>query len=181
MDRSRLPSANSKPEIHRYTFDGKTTESLWWGDTSQSPASAHASLETKEPVRLIRRCYEALELPGTASDFHFVVMSASSTLWSMRRNDPTLYEEVEKLALIDLQIIERGWKDDPEMDFRRLSQPSFKTLLNLYRGEGYFENAAVICERAADFLLTHMSGGEDLSAPFRQEAQELRQLIAGLP
>jgi hypothetical protein len=132
-------------------------------------------------MRLIRRCYEALELPGTASDYHFVVTGGFSSLWSVRRNDPALYEEIEKFALIDLQIIERGWQDDSAFDFRRLSQPSFRTLLDLYRGEGYFEDAAMICERATAFLTTHMSSGEDLSQPFHNEAQELRQLIAGLP
>ncbi len=181
IDRSRLPGADRRPEVQRYRFDGKISESLMWGNTSQSPASARASFETKDPSLIIRRCYEALELPGTASDYHFVVMSGSGSLWSMRRSDPVLYDEIEKLALIDLQIIEQGWNDDPECDFRRFSQPSFGTLIDLYRGEGYLEDAAAITERAVAFLGSHISSGDDMGEHYREVADELRQLIAGVP
>lgn len=181
VDRTRLPGVNSRPEVHRSEFEGKVRESLWWGNTSQSPASAYSSTESKNPSRVIQRCYEALELPGTSSDYHFVVLGALASAWSERRRQPDLYEEVEKLALLDIQIIERGPSDDPEMDLRTVSQPAFDRLVELYRGEGYLEDAIIIADRASRFLGPHVSDSRDQASEWEALATELRDITSQLP
>jgi hypothetical protein len=83
VDRRGLPRQNDSPIIRTYSSEGGPVTSVWWdlpngGGTSQSPASARASFDDRgaTPSQVLRGLYESLELPGSASDYHFALMNA---------------------------------------------------------------------------------------------------------
>lgn len=179
IDRSKLPNANMEPKVERFEFDGKINESLMWGNSSASPVQRHMGLASEGEsleTRLLR-LYEALEMPGEAADYHFALLGMCHALWTARRAVPRFLEDLERLCWMDIQLIERSWQDDPETDFRYLGQPAFKYLFDLYEGEGYFEDAIVVAERAAAFLRSRPDDGPEADAAtgFRESIEELRQ------
>lgn len=112
VDRSQLPGHDDVPEISDY--DGK---SLWWplredgrliegGSSGSSPAVDHAGYEGAATVaEVIRGLGEALELPGTPSDYHHILAHAPERLWKIRLRDPAALHEAERLCLLDLDFV----------------------------------------------------------------------------
>src|SRR5580704_14507997 len=87
VDRESLLEAHARP----YSEPG----SLWWRDsrgslTSASPAHfrAFADLSRMASEDLVRWAWEGLELPGLASDYHYLMQSTALQLWKLRRSDP---------------------------------------------------------------------------------------------
>lgn len=179
IDRARLPNASMEPKVDRFEFDGKINESVMWGNSSASPVQRHMGLASDEesPETRLLRLYEALEMPGEAADYHFALLGTCQVFWAARRERPRFLEDLERLCWMDIQLIERTWQDDPETDFRYLGQPAFKYLLDLYEGEGYFEDAIAVAERAASFLRSRPNDGSEADAAtgFRESIKELRQ------
>src|SRR5438128_2270202 len=81
IDRRTLLGHDDQPKLEVWSdLDGRQHEWLNWplrgvpdGSTSASPASEHArELEDDASAEgILRNLYEALELPGTLSDYHF--------------------------------------------------------------------------------------------------------------
>jgi len=194
IDRSRLRGARDQPKIQSYRnpLDGTTHIYAMWGNTSQSPASGHPdphkddgrqlSTET-ELTEQLRYTHEALELPGTAHDYHFRLLGAYELLWSRRSLASWALNEVEKLCLLDLELIEAHPLDPGEnFDLREVGQPAFNQLIQLYQREGYLVEAIEIAERAARLLRPHSSQKEpsDPHRRYLEQAEEIRARIAAI-
>lgn len=110
----RVPATRAKPKVESHTYDGKTHKSLWWtkanGDgSSSSPASDHFDAYDQTADVVIRKMDEALELPGTATDYHFILAQAHPILFSQRRDHPGrqgwLYLEIERICRLDILLV----------------------------------------------------------------------------
>jgi hypothetical protein len=100
---------------------------------------------------ILQRLYETLELPGIASDYHFALLSAYESLSSHARRQPELYEDLEKLFLLDIALVERlpmTVRDD--RDASPFHAPAFARLVNLYERNGLLDEALAIAQRAAE-------------------------------
>src|SRR5262245_38159974 len=130
-------------------------ESVTWGSGndeyggSQSPASQHARQyqepENEAPAETLQRVVEAVELPGSRSDYHFLMMHAWGALWKERHQDPRAYRWIEELCQVDLRLLALGpelvfaeshW-DDREKGFP--VQPAANQLIQLYEREGFVQ------------------------------------------
>src|SRR4029450_415693 len=108
----QLPGHDHVPTIERRVVNGERDDTLWWpsenGQTSISPARAYAVGDLRQvPVHeILRNVYEILELPGTASDYHFVIQGCIEELWRRRRDNADIFPEMEKLAWLDVRLVE---------------------------------------------------------------------------
>src|SRR5207245_3306124 len=102
-----------RPNISTYSINGKSRVSVMWdmgngGSTSQSPAAAWGNfgpMDIPWPA-VLRRLFEALELPGSVSDYHTAIWRTFDALWDRRRQDPDILPELERLCLLDLKLME---------------------------------------------------------------------------
>jgi hypothetical protein len=146
--------------------------SLWWKSrpahtddpheeeeiiTSESPASAYAMSYGGHAsgARIVERLQGALELPGTATDYHFALAAAVENLYAIRATEPAMLETVERLCWLDIQLIEARpaaflW-ETPEGARAYYSFPTFSRLITLYSTEGYLREALAVIERARPF------------------------------
>jgi hypothetical protein len=164
VDRTRLPGFDLKPRLERYEWDGKIRESLSWpmknGSTSAAPATQLQSspLPGETPARTaLRHCHEALELPGTLSNYHFIIQGAHEVIWKHRRRELWVIEETERLCWLDLRLIQAH----PEaVTFHEYSKGegtnyphvlAFHRLISLYETEGYLREAQEVAELAVRF------------------------------
>jgi hypothetical protein len=159
VDRSTLPAHNTRPKVETYTFDGKRRETLVWptrgGTTSASPVQMWETKRRKgeSPMEMVlRRLHEALELPGELQHYHFALLQCYEELWKDRRNEPWVVAEIERLCLIDIQLVETypetivfEGKDGPMW----ANVPAFDRLIYLYEQNGYLHDALEIARRAA--------------------------------
>lgn len=164
VDRTRLPGFNLKPRIERYEWDGKIRESLSWpmknGSTSAAPATQLESspLPGETPARTaLRHCHEALELPGTLSNYHFIIQGAHEAIWKYRRREPWVVEETERLCWLDLRLIQAHPESITFDEFSKGEVPNyprvlaFHRLISLYETEGYLREALTVAELAVRF------------------------------
>ncbi len=165
IDRAALPGHDAVPEVFEYGFEGVERRGLWWstpdgGKTSASPAQQRAYEDQEEATARdkVRRLREALELPGTVSDYHFAVQQAAETAYKERREDPpALVEEAERLWWLDIELIEahpRTLEYSPG-EFYRVA--AYERLARLYEGEGYLHEALEIAERGLGVGQEHLS------------------------
>lgn len=155
VDRTKLDGHDFEPEVHEFEFDGKVHRSLSWpsagGDsTSASPVHQRAFGGDKASTHVeLRRLEETLELPGELSDYHFAIQGTAQTVFDGRRQDFSFLEEVERLCLLDITLIEAHPKVaeyEPGKFFRVVG---YELLMRLYEGEGYFAEALEVAERSA--------------------------------
>lgn len=154
VDRSKLRWTNLEPEVHERVripdlplLDSDYDDYEWeYGDeaSSQSPASRHweekGDASPSVASKVARALGEALELPGTLKDYHFVIMGAAAYLESIARTDPTVLTLVEEWCLLDLRVVCL----DPTLfsyraqdgEIRQYRVPACAILARLYRSEG---------------------------------------------
>jgi len=160
LDRGKLSGHDAVPEVHVFEFDGKSYETLSWptrgGTSSASPAHQRAFGASKDitAAKLLKNCYEGLELPGEPSDYHFLIQGTANDLWAKRREEPEVLEDVERLCWFDLQLIEAvpgavQHESDDEVSF--YSVAAFSRLINLYEREGALHEALAVAERASRY------------------------------
>jgi hypothetical protein len=152
-----LPGYGATPKVLRYEGGA----SLWWedesGGTSESPASAHARSDGGRPnaKRIVERLQEALELLGTASDYHFALLSAVESLYGLRFSEPAALDAVERFCLLDIQLIEAKptafLYETPEGSETYYGFPTLSRLIMLYSAEGYLREALAVIEKAKRF------------------------------
>lgn len=156
LDLRHLAKRGLTPEVHDYG----SGRSLWWetehGGTSQSPAAEHM-LEDRQaasPTQVRTNVAEALELPGTATDYHFALQNAAGELYGRRRNDPATIDDAHRLYLLDLELIQRH----PEAVTTGVDGPrtyvtilGLSRLLRMYLTEGRVAEAAAIAAVAERF------------------------------
>lgn len=183
IDRSKLSRADAKPSVHESRWeDQPVVSAIWPGGGSRSPAGEHMNLGGESPLTaLLQRLSEALELPGTASDYHFAIMGVYQALYSRRREMPGALSEVERLCWLDISLIERCPADaGSDFDLREVGQPAFTQLISLYQREGFLADALLVAERASNFVRPYANRADpyDPRQQFHDQAEELRQRIA---
>lgn len=157
IDRRTLPNHNLRPNISTYSFDGKPRVSVMWdmgngGSTSQSPAAAwgnFGSMDIPWPD-VLRRLFEALELPGSVSDYHTAIWRTFDALWDRRRQDPDILPELERLCLLDLKLMEflpEMARVSPDHMPQMVHVPATRHLIRLYEREGFVAEALEIARR----------------------------------
>lgn len=164
VERTRLPGFDLKPRVERYEWDGKLRESLSWpmknGSTSAAPATQLEStpLPGETPARTaLRHCHEALELPGTLSNYHFIIQGAHEAIWKHRRRELWVVEETERLCWLDLKLIQAYPEAITFDEFSKGEQPNyprvlaFHRLISLYETEGYLQEAFEVAKLAVQF------------------------------
>ena len=162
IDRALLPGVDVLPEIRQYTsYDGTVRESSWWptpdGASGVPPARTWMNeVRTSElsTEALLRRLYESLELPGTASDYHFAIQGMIDTLWSRRRDEREVRATMEELAWLNIDLI----RAQPEaVTYQGVDGPSFygittfSRLVYLYEREGAWRDALAVSDIAMQF------------------------------
>jgi hypothetical protein len=146
------------------TIDGKRHESLTWvtseGEASASPAKNHGFLLASDPSAstqlVLKRMYEALELPGEVTDYHFIIQSCIEELWKRHRRQqaPWLLEHLERLCWLDIRLVEAQSEAiafDHSGARRYFRVLAFEHLIRLYEREGFLHEALEVAQRAARF------------------------------
>ncbi|WP_169944434.1 hypothetical protein [Microbispora sp. H11081] len=153
VNRDHLPGTRIRPR--------EEYGSLLWptasGTTSASPAHnrAFGDMRTPDTDTLIRWVWEGLELPGSASDYHFLLQNAVEQFWSRRRTAPAGLHFVEVFAHLDLLLIEAVPQTvlinekKPSLGFVRIS--SIATWINLLHAEGALRDALSVSKRIQRF------------------------------
>ncbi|MGW2143502.1 hypothetical protein ACWCOT_04265 [Nonomuraea bangladeshensis] len=154
VDRRRLPEAGVRPR--NSDFGG-----LSWprpgGWTSASPAHdrAFADMREMDTATLVRWVWEGLEVPGTVSDYHFLLQSAIARLWSGRNADRGNLRLLETFAELDLRLIEAVPQpflvdeNDPSKGYVRFS--GVVTWMRLLETEGALREALAVNRRLRRF------------------------------
>jgi len=166
IDRTTLPGHDARPDITRYQLSEGSLVSLEWptagGSSSASPAAEHSAgvQESQSTDAVVRQIYEALELPGTPSDYHFVLLRGYEVLWRRRRTEPVVLPELERLCLLDMALLEAR----PHMFDHFGSSEGFAPsshaathLIDLYERDGAFDDALEIAKRAIRMGAVHFA------------------------
>jgi hypothetical protein len=149
VDVAKIRGVGVEPETLHYD----TGDSLWWpaiyerggGETSASPVAQRDFGAGKWTLsRAIRYVAETVELPGTASDYHFCIQGAVEDLWKHRRESVEVLDAIERLAWLDINFVTAvpeaiTWKRDGETLTYAVS--SWSRLIMLYRLEGAWRDA----------------------------------------
>ena len=178
VDRSRLAGHDAVPTVQVLDFNGRRNESLWWptkgGSSTQSPARAYETSRSSENLlsrNLIHTLYEALELPGILTDYHFAIQGCAEKLWKRRRHEPNLLSDFETICWLDVHLLEacpdQFLLNDGDANFWPVML-SFGFLIRLYTREGYLHEAFDVATRATHFQ------------QYQPEQDSLKQRIAAL-
>ncbi|MFI6624293.1 hypothetical protein [Streptomyces sp. NPDC050528] len=166
--REALPGAGVRPDASYGSPMWPTAE----GSTSATPASRHVPFDA-HGAELVTCVWEALELPGAAMDYHFVLQGAVDRLWSARRAAPEGLELLEVFALLDLELMEAAPQAvsfdetaDAPVTFVRVT--SVPRLIALLEREGAITEALELARRLARF-----GQGEDVSVRLSEKAGSL--------
>jgi hypothetical protein len=128
--------------------------------------------------RIVQRVPEALELPGTASDYHHLLVFAADSLYKLRFSDPTALSAAERFSWLDVDLIEArpavlifetGEGTDKYSNFS-----TFSTLITLYSTDGYLREALAVAEKGERFDQTEGQREEILRRISAIEAENER-------
>lgn len=158
IDPGTLEGYAAVPERIAFELDGKRRESFNWSyvgmSSSSSPAHSRAfgpELAKATGAEVTRNCYEGLELPGEASDYHFLIQHTATELWGRRRKDPGLIGEAERLFRLDIELVDarpdaasNEYGEEP----RFYQMAAFPTLISLLEREGALHEALEVAEHA---------------------------------
>lgn len=123
-----------------------------------------------KPERLLRRLDIALELPGEPIEYHFVIERTCELLVWLRREHPRALDEAERLALLDVKLIE-ACPNIIEFEPGRYHQvQTFLRLARLYAREGELRQELEFVERGARY---HQEG-------LAKRAEQLRARVRAL-
>lgn len=152
VNEKKLRGQSARPKIEHYSFDGKdynsvTCKTADGNYTSASPAKQHMYTESHpNPDATLTYLSEVLELPGTASDYHFTLQSAHESLWRHCRAQPSLYNTIETICRLDIEIVTLLGRDMyGESPFAVLA---FNRLAGMYEVEGRLNEALLVYEQA---------------------------------
>lgn len=143
------------------------------GRTGASPAQSWKTQPRKgetEAQTALRQLREALELPGTLSDYHFAIQTSHDSLRGFAREEPWVLEEVERLCVLDIRLINQYPEiitPEPitieDKELRKLAAErrqgmrsfahvtAFHQLIRLYEREGYLREAMDVAKIAQKF------------------------------
>ena len=176
VDRRRLKGHNAVPEVHTFDRDEDVAgppQTLWWGNGSASPAHERAFVDwnAMPTAKVLRNVMEALEVPGQPTDYHFALQGAATALWSRRRAEPEVLDDVERLCWLGIRLIQArpdAVSDEYRPEGGFYSVGAFKTLITLYEREGALREGLEVATLAERF--------DQLA----EKAEELRERLAVL-
>jgi hypothetical protein len=176
INRSLLPGHDAVPKISQFEFEGKPHESIQWptegGSTGLSPAQGWKTQPREsetEAQTALRQLREALELPGTLSNYHFVIQGCYDALRRFARTEPWVLEEVERLCWLDVRLVSRYPQTitlEPitiaDQELAKLASErrgnrqfysvlAFHQLITMYDGEGYLREALEVAKIGQQF------------------------------
>ena len=189
VDRARIPGHDARPELRRYrNIHGEpdTLVSWNWGSSSWPPVRQHLERvfndETTPTPRFLQRLWEALELPAEPRDYHWVLGPALERLWSRRAAEPEVLGIVEALAWVHVRLAlafpRECWilfRPPDESTDRYLRPAGLKTLIHLYRTEGFLRSAFEV----ADLEARHFPVQDDDLADLRSRMEAVRAESGG--
>jgi hypothetical protein len=154
VDRAVLPGVGRRPRVQGGYMSWPAADG---GSSSASPAHerAYADLSGLSRDDVVRWVWEGLEVPGTASDYHFLLQGAVEQAWSRRREDPAWLHALETFAYLDLALVEAAPHAVtlegalPAGEFVRIA--SIERLLTLLEREGALREAGALAHRAQRF------------------------------
>lgn len=176
VDRTRLIGHDFEPTAQEaFTIGGETRQLTTWpsvGSSGASPAYRRAFVDAPEDTSredLLRRSEEALELPGTLTDYHLALHHFCETAYKRRKEDPSVFADVERFGLLDVELVENHREIIEYEPGKFQTVSAFGRLLALYEREGYLLEALEIAERG-------LACGQDLE----RKAEDLRGRVAAL-
>ncbi len=159
--RPQLPEHATLPKSGSYEIAGVQRDFLSWpmlfgtGATSASPVkqwTTHPRSGESPAQTRLRQLYETLELPGELLDYHFAIQGCCSELWRLRRDEPWIFAELERLCWLDIRLIQI-YPDIMQVKNERafLLVTTLQHLIALYEQEGNLYEALQMAEIAAQF------------------------------
>jgi hypothetical protein len=175
IERRSLPGHDFEPRVGTVGEDEK--ESLWWPPIDRSVEQTTSAVVTQHLApaltgdgvsgeALIRRLWEALELPGRPRDYHVALQNTAIQLSGRRhRAEPGAVRAAEQIALLDCRLVEMkpscAERDDEDGGVSYVW--SVGMLCDLYMREGFLAEALAFARKArpgADGTATHVRGLE---------------------
>jgi len=162
--RARLPESKETPRETTYNFGGRETHALSWrsagGSTSASPVHrrAHGDFRRETSAEARERVLDAIELPGTISDYHFALQGVAAHLYQRRETELDLLGLVEWLALLDISVVAAHpdeFRISPAEN-AYVSITSLDILQRIYLREGFLLEALDLAERMQPFVRTEV-------------------------
>jgi hypothetical protein len=164
IDRRQIRGHDLVPETSDWDTDRVYWPSMDRGEedssTTATPAQQYVGGDwsgSKTVDAVVRSMAEALELPGTPSDYHFIIAGAQERLWKLRQTEPAALNEVEGLCWLDIELV----RARPEIiapyneDEPTLHMAVLDVLYRLYLREGYLAEA----EQVATIAVTEFDEG----------------------
>lgn len=149
-DRTKLKNHALRPTMEYGSLHWETRD----GWTSQAPAAAHRGERDVKPATLIRTTWEALELPGTAADWHYTLLDTTGQLWRLRTREPKHLAVCEQFCRIDINLVrarpEPFWHGDTPAD-GFVSIPTFDILIKLLRAIDELDEALAYARLGVEF------------------------------
>lgn len=163
VDAAALPERGLRPRLATTMWNGTNKTSPEWirdprgYGSRRSPATewkgyAPQSGES-EATAAMRRVHEALALPGTLTDYYFVLLGGIQAAWSHRAGNPWLYQELERLSLLAIALVEchqDALSADNDGRIGHLGVPAYDMLLTIYGREGHLVEMQDIVRRATE-------------------------------
>lgn len=157
VGRRRLPGHGTQPRAGRRILDDQEPFLEWPGPDGwerSSPADRWGRVtegREEDPARIFTRLVEALELPGTPSDYHFLVQGGAESLWQHRRQHPWVLPTVEQFAWVSIRLA-FAYRDALRLsDAMPLPVLAFGRLVGLYTREGWMREAAHVVALAEQY------------------------------
>lgn len=147
VDCGRIPGVGVSPALSEGFED---LEGLMWPATDDWLTSASPSLQIElpkgPPEEILMKMSEALETPGSATDYHFVLQRAGTLLWGCRKGSPGIYETIEVISLLNIALLE-ACKDTVFEGSWPPGIYAFGRLREIYKREGRHFDAQEVLER----------------------------------
>lgn len=176
----RLRGADAIPRLVHYSPDADPV--LSWesaqGESSASPVQERSyDVEFGEltTTQVIRHLASTLELPGEPIDYHFALQRVLTALWSRRRTEPSVLDEVERLGWLDVDLVQ-GCPDLVRVGYGQegfIRILAFEHLVTLYEREGALIEAHRVAQIASSF--------DQMADRLEQIAERIEFLHADVP
>jgi hypothetical protein len=153
VDRSRLPGTQAVPRTvpeSSYVREGRLEwpdPDGWYGISPAKKWGRADEVRDLDASEALQRLTEALELPGTPVDYHFLVQSGMEALWAERRDQTWVLPVVEQLAWVSVRL---GLEFRAALSSLGSLMPvlAFHQLITMYLREGWVREAVHVLELA---------------------------------
>jgi hypothetical protein len=173
VNRETLPGHDREPEIREIeALPGEYWSFLSWpgmveeppgpdDDPEEGPAYRPLDSPPREHLTdalddasiatdmLVGRLWEALELPGGPEDYRSALDRVCERLEERKLTEPSVLQTVESIAWLAVRLA-TACRDIAIAD--KWSNVGFRTLIDLYRGEGFLREALEVAELERPFL-----------------------------